>query len=144
MRTLAIVLLSLALTACDPAYGVWRHAYVGFMPDPAKVRAIVQKTPGVDSVTYRHHEGGFPTMKEYYFDYTGGSKVRGELRFMIDSRKRIQYSQSLFSLLEPPPQEYVDATLPVMKRIELRLEGEAGLPDLQNSVTQDCIRVVCP
>src|SRR6266851_1937187 len=103
MRALAIVLLSLALTACDPAYGVWRHAYVGIVPDPAKVRTIIQKTPGVDSVSYRHHKGGFPTMEEFYFDYRGGSKVRGELTFMIDSRKRIHYSQSLFALLEPPP-----------------------------------------
>ena len=144
MRTLAIVLLSLALTACDPAYGVWRHAYVGIMPDPAKVRAIIQKTPGIDDVTYRHHKGGLPTMEEFYFDYRGGSKVRGELLLMIDSRKRVRYSQSLFALLEPPPQEYIDATLPVMKRIELRLERDAGLSGLQSSVTQDCIRVVCP
>jgi len=81
-------------------------------------------------------------MKEYYFDYRGGSKVRGELRFMIDSRKRIEYSQSLISLLQPP-REYIDATLPVM-RIEFRLEREAGLPGLQSAVAQDCIRVVCP
>jgi hypothetical protein len=83
-------------------------------------------------------------MEEFYFDYRGGSKVRGELMFMIDSRKRFRYSQSLISLLEPPPQEYVDATLPVMKRIELRLEREPGLSGLQSSVTQDCVRVVCP
>jgi hypothetical protein len=144
MRALALVLLSLAFTACDPAYGVWRHAYVGTVPDPARVRAIVQNTPGVDSVAYRHHKGGFPTMEEFYFDYRGGSKVRGELMFMIDSRKRFRYSQSLISLLEPPPQAYVDATLPVMKRIELRLEREPGLSGLQSSVTQDCVRVVCP
>src|SRR5439155_12931117 len=122
----------------------WRRAYVSTMPEPAKIRVIVQETPGVDSVTYRHHEGGFPTIKEYYFDYRGGSKVRGELRFMVDSRKRIQYSQTCMSLLEPPPQEYIDATLPVMKRIELRLERGAGLSGLRSSVTQDCIRVVCP
>jgi hypothetical protein len=144
MRSLALMLLSVAFTACDPAYGVWRHAYVGTVPDPARVRAIVQNTPGVDSVNYRHHKGGFPTMEEFYFDYSGGSKVHGELVFMIDSRKRFRYSQSLISLLEPPPQEYVDATLPVMKRIELRLEREPGLSDLQSLVTQDCVRVVCP
>ncbi|HEY2711216.1 MAG TPA: hypothetical protein VGI60_01780 [Chthoniobacterales bacterium] len=114
------------------------------MPDPETVRAIVRDTPGIDTVTYRHYEGGFPTSKEYYFDYRGGSEVRGSLRFEIDSRKRIQYSQFLFDLLEPPPQHYIDATLPVMKRIELRLERKAGLPGLQSSVKQDCIRVACP
>jgi hypothetical protein len=144
MRALALLLLSLAVTACDPVYGLSRHAYVATMPDAAKIRGIVEHTPGVDSVMYRHHEGGFPTMKEYYFDYRGGSDVRGELRFLIDSRKRIHYSQTCLSLLEPPPQKYIDATLPVMKRIELGLEREAGLSGLQSSVTQDCSRVVCP
>jgi hypothetical protein len=102
MRVLAILLLSLAFTACDPSYGVWRHAYVGTMPNPSKVRAIVQNTPGVDKVTYRHYHGGFPPTTEDYFDYSGGSDVRGELRLAIDSRRRIQYSQTCMSLLEPP------------------------------------------
>ena len=144
MRAFILVGLSLAFAACDPVYGVWRRAYVGYMPDPSRIRAIVQNTSGIDAVTYRHYEGGFPSTKTYYFDYRGGSKVRGELRFMIDSRKRIEYKQSCMSLLEPPPQQYIDATLPVMKRIELRLEREAGLSGLQSSVTQDCIRVACP
>jgi hypothetical protein len=144
MRALILVALSLALAGCDPAYGLWRHAYVGRLPDPAKVRAIVQNTPGIDKVTYRHYHGGFPPATEDYFDYGGGSQIHGELLFRIDSRKRIQYSQTCMSLLEPPPQAYIDATLPVMKRIELRLEREAGLPDLQSSVTQHCVRVVCP
>jgi hypothetical protein len=143
MRSLAIVLLSLTLMACDPAYGVWRHAYVGHMPDPARVRAIVQNTPGISKVTYRHYHGGFPPSTEDYFDYSGGSQVRGELLFRIDTRHRIQYSQSCMSLLEPPPQEYIDATLPVMKRIEFRLERDVGLSGLQSSATQDCVRVVC-
>jgi hypothetical protein len=144
MRAIVLVALSLALAGCDPAYGVWRQAYVGHMPDPSKVRAIVQHTPGIDKVTYRHYQGGFPSSTEDYFDYSGGSHVRGELRFRLDTRKRIQYSQTCMSLLEPPPQEYIDATLPGMKRIELRLEREAGLSGLQSSVTQDCRRVVCP
>jgi hypothetical protein len=144
MRALILLVLSLASVGCDPAYGLRRHAYVGHLPDPARIRAIVQETLGIDSVTYRHYEGGFPTMKEYYFDYKGGADVRGELLFRIDSRKRIEYSQSLISLLEPPPQQYIDATLPVMKRIELRLERKAGLPGLQSSVKQDWIRIVCP
>ena len=144
MRALALVLLSLAFTACDPAYGVWRRAYVGHMPDPSKVRAIIQNTPSVDKVVYRHYHGGFPPTTEEYFDYSGGSNVHGELRFAIDSRQRIQYSQTCMSLGEPPAQRYIDATLPIMKRIELRLERDAGVSGLQGSVTQDCIRVVCP
>jgi hypothetical protein len=146
MRALVLLALSVAFVGCDPAYGVWRHAYVGHshMPDPSKIRAIVQNTPGVDKVGYRHYHGGLPPTTEDYFDYSGDSQARGELLFRIDSRKRIEYSQFLMSLLEPPPQQYIDAMLPVMKRIELGLEREAGFPGLQSSVKQDCIRVVCP
>ena len=85
MRALVLLALSLALVACDPAYGVRRHAYVGHMPDPSKIRNIVQNTPGVDKVTYRHHHGGFPPTTEDYFDYRGGSEVGGSLLFSIDS-----------------------------------------------------------
>src|ERR1700736_5780365 len=61
MRAIVLVALSLALAGCDPAYGVWRQAYVGHIPDSSKVRAIVQHTPGIDKVTYRHYQGGFPS-----------------------------------------------------------------------------------
>jgi len=36
----------------------------------------------------------------------------------------------------------VDATLPVMKHIELRLDTQVGLSGLENSVVQYCVGVV--
>jgi hypothetical protein len=152
MRTLLLLAVFVSLAACDPIYGVSRRATVGHMPDPVKVRSIVQHTPGVKSVRYQQIEGSKPltlggiqpATAVHTFIYTGGSDVHGVLQFTVDYRKRIAYSQTLLQMFQPPPQQWIDATLPVMKRIELRLQAEAGLPGLQSAVVQRCDGVVCP
>ena len=53
---LAIVLLTF-LAVCDRIYGVSRRAKVGFMPNPAKVRSMVHRVPGVHEVRYQQTEG---------------------------------------------------------------------------------------
>jgi len=60
MRALFVVLSAMVLAACDPIYGVTRHAKVGFMPDPAKVRAIIEHVRRVDEVRYQQIEGSKP------------------------------------------------------------------------------------
>jgi len=152
MRMLLLSAMSMSVAACDPIYGVSRQATVGHMPDPVRVRSIVQHTPGVKSVRYQQIEGSKPLTLSgiqpatavHTFIYTGGPDVHGVLQFTVDYRKRVDYSQTLIEMFKPPPQQWVDATLPVMKRIELRLEAEAGLPGLQGSVVQRCTGVVCP
>jgi hypothetical protein len=151
MRTLLVLPLFVTLAACDPIYGVSRRATVGHMPNPAKVRSIVQHTPGVESVGYQQIAGSKPITlggiqrptAVHTFVYSGGSNVRGVLQFQVDYRNQVQYSQTLIRMFEPPPQQDVDATLPVMKRIELRLETQAGLSGLQSSVVQRCDGVIC-
>ena len=151
MRALLAILLLPVLSACDPIYGVTRRATVGFMPDPAKVRSIVQQVPGVQEVRYQQTEGGKPitlggiqpATAVHTFFYSGGSNVRGVLQFQVDYRNRVQYSQTLIRMFEPPPQQLVDATLPVMKQIELRLETRAGLSGLDGAVIQSCYGVTC-
>ena len=152
MRTLLVSALFVSLAACDPIYGVSRRATVGHMPDPAKVRSIVQHTPGVGSVRYEQIQGSKPVTlggiqaatAVHTFIYTGDSDVHGVLQFTVDYRKHVNYSQTLLQMFQPPPQQWIDATLPVMKHIELRLQTEAGLPGLESSVVQGCDGVVCP
>jgi hypothetical protein len=151
MRSVFAILLLPILTACDPIYGVTRRAKVGFMPDPLKVRSIVQQVPGVQEVRYEATAGGKPitlggvqpATAVHTFFYSGGSNVRGVLQFQVDYHNRVEYSQTLIRMFEPPPQQLVDATLPVMKQIELRLEARAGLSGLHNSAVQWCDRVIC-
>src|SRR5437879_863274 len=131
MRTLLLLALLIGLAGCDPIYGVSRQAIVGRMPDPAKVRSILQHTTGVESVRYQQTEGSKPltlggiqpATAVHTFMYTGGSAVHGVLQFTVDYRDRVEYSQTLLQMFKPPPQQWVDATLPVMKRIELRLQS---------------------
>jgi len=151
MRALFVVLSAMVLAACDPIYGVTRHAKVGFMPDPAKVRAIIEHVRGVDEVRYQQIEGSKPltlggiqrTTEVYTFSYRGGSDVHGALQFEVDYQNRVEYRQTLLQMFQPPPQQWIDATLPVMQRIESRLETQAGLSGLRNSVMQRCDGVVC-
>ncbi len=150
-RALPILLLGLLLTGCDPIYGVRRRASVPFVPEPAKVGAIIHATPGVDKVDYHYCEGSRPLTitgvkppdRIYTFWYEGGPNVTGAPQFIEDYKGRIEYSQSLMCMGYRPTQASLNATLPVMKQIEAELEKECGLTNLQATVVQHCIRVKC-
>lgn len=151
MRRLLPLLLLVLLVGCDPGYGIYRHARVSFMPAPARVGAVVRETPGVDNVQYRYSEGGRPLTltgikssdQVHTFSYRGGSNVHGSLQFVVDYKGTVEYSQSLMSLGRRPPQEWIDATRPVMLQIEARLEQNCGLTNLPASVEETCHGVKC-
>ena len=113
--------------------------------------ALEAHTPGVATVHYQPTQGSkpvtlsgvHPATAVHTFMYSGGSSVHGVLQFTIDYRNRVEYSQTLLQMFQPPPQQWVDATLPVMKSIELCLQSEAGLSGLESSVVQRCDGVVC-
>ena len=149
---LLLLLLPLALlTGCDPIFGVTRNARVQFMPEPALVGATIKSTPGVDKVDYHFEEGGRPLTwsgikppdQVYTFVYRGGTNVHGAVQFIVDYKKSVEYSQTLLEMGRPPAQEWIDATRPVMKQIEVELEKNCGLTNLQTKVVERCIRVKC-
>jgi hypothetical protein len=121
------------------------------MPTPATVGTVVRETPGVDDVEYRSSEGGRPLTltgikspdQVHTFSYRGGSNVHGSLQFVVDYKGRVEYSQSLMCLGRRPPQEWINATRPVMLQIEARLEESCGLTNLQSSVEEICHGVKC-
>ena len=148
----ALSLLSLALlVGCDPGYGISRRARLSFMPEPARVGTVVRGTPGVDEVQYRASEGGRPLTltglkppdQVHTFSYRGGSNVHGSLQFVVDYKGIVEYSQSLMRLGRRPPQEWLDATRPVMLQFEKGLEQNCGLTNLQQSVKESFLRVKC-
>jgi hypothetical protein len=149
---LLLLLLPLALlTGCDPIFGVTRNAHVQFMPEPAMVGATIKSTLGVDKVDYRLTEGGRPLTwtgikppnQVYTFLYRGGTNVHGAVQFVVDYKKSVEYSQTLLRMGSPPPQEWINATRPVMKQIEVELEKNCGLTNLQTTVVERCIHVKC-
>ena len=142
MRHVLPLGLLVLLTGCDPGYGIYRHARVGFMPEPARVGAVVRETPGVDQAEYRLSEGGRPLTltgskspdQVHTFSYRGGSNVHGSLQFVVDYKGSVEYSQSLMMLGRRPPEEWISATRRVMLQIETRLEQGCGLTNLEASV----------
>jgi len=136
--------LLIVLTGCDPVFGVSRRARVQFMPAPTRVGATIKATPGVDNVEYRETEGSRPLTltgikppdQIHTFMYSGGSNVHGVVQFKIDYEQTVWYSQTLLRIGRRPPQEWVDATRPVMKQIETELEKHCGLTNLQESVVE--------
>ena len=146
------LLLPLALlTGCDPIYGVRRRARVSFMPEPARIGAVVRATPGVEKVAHSVTEGGRPVTftgihrpeQVHTFIYDGGTNVHGVLQFSVDYRERVEYSQTLLRMFTPPPQEWVDATRSVMVQIEAQLEATCGLTNLRKTVVEHCTGVTC-
>jgi len=149
---LLVVLIGVLLvTGCDPIYGVSRRARVASMPGPASAEATIRKATGVTNVLYRHSQGGRPLTitgikapdQVHDFFYEGGANIHGNAQFIVDYRGRVGFSQTLLRMFQPPPQEWVDCTRPVMVEIETLLESECGLTGLRTSVVEHCWGVKC-
>jgi hypothetical protein len=152
MRTppqLGLFLLLVMGTGCDPVFGVYRHARVPFMPEPARVNAAIRATPGIDTVEYRQSVGSRPLTLTgikppdhvYYFIYQGDTNVHGVVQFVVDYKQGVEYSQYLSRMGIPPPQPWLDATHPVMIEIEKQLVDKCDLTNLQSTVVEDRIKV---
>jgi hypothetical protein len=141
----------LLLLGCDPGYGIYRSARLPFMPSPALVGTVVKETPGIDYVDYSTSEGGRPLTftgikspdQVHWFSYRGASNVEGTLQFVVDYKGRVEYSQSLMCFGYRPTRQSIDATHPMMLRIEARLEQQCGLTNLVASVRENCHGVKC-
>lgn len=150
MRNVPVFLL-LLLAGCDHGYGISRRARVLLLPAPALVESVIRDVPGIDNVQYDLSQGGRPLTltgikspdQVHSFLYHGGSSVHGSVLFVVDYRGRVEYSQSLMALGRRPPQEFVDATRPVMLEIERRLERSCGLKNLAGAVKEYCYGVTC-
>lgn len=138
LSLLAVMLIS---SACDPIYGVNRHAYVWFMPEPAKVGDVIRDMPKVTTVEFKKSERRGPLT--YRFVYKG-ENIDGTLEFVQYKKHHVEYSQSLARMGGRPPQEWIDATRPVMIAIEKGLEENCGLTNLHSEVREWCHGVKCP
>jgi hypothetical protein len=148
---LALLVLVVFTTSCDPSFGVSRWARVQMMPDPTLVETVIRNAPGVQKVEYHTAEGGRPLTisgikppdQVYTFMYDGEPNVHGQLQFTIDYAGRVDFSQYLVKMGRRPPQAWIDATRPVMIQIETLLEKQCGLTGLQTSVVERCFGVKC-
>lgn len=139
-----ILLLAASLAGCDTLYGLRRYATVSELPPPSALRGKIEQLPEVQRVEYRHTQGGRPVTLRcavapediHSFSYAGTSNVRGTLQFIVDNTGKVRYQQTLLGMGRPPPQAWVDATQPVMLKIEAILERDYGL-HLRDSVQEN-------
>jgi hypothetical protein len=156
MRRISAVLLPslLILSGCDTLYGVSRTAKLERQPSLECVASVVSTTSGVTTVERKSYQGGVavtlsglkePASIVNNFFYRGkeGSNIVGALQILQDHEGKITFTHSLMDINRKPPQIEVDASRPVMKRIEERLAAECGIGQLTDRVKEKCNGVSC-
>lgn len=139
----AVISGTALLTGCDYTYGVRRSAGVHRLPDLNAVRAEIRRYPEIGAVELQEEKGSRPLTltgikqadEVYYLSYRGGENVRGTLMFTRNYKGEVRYDQYLIEINRRPPQAWIDATWPVMKKIERDLETHFGLPEIRGAVS---------
>jgi hypothetical protein len=137
-----VVLLSLVQSGCDTINGVRRSAYLHTLPDLEKVKSRIEAYPEITEVTFKESEGSRPLTfagiqqpdRVFHLFYTDSKDVSGSLMFISNFKNEVYYSQSLFYRNSRPSQKRIDATWPVMKKIENDLITEFGFTEIKNTV----------
>ena len=139
--TLPVLLLlsALFLSGCDYIYGVSRGSNVRSLPDLPKVKARIESYPEVKEVKFWQAAGGRPITltglkkaeEVFYLSYTDRQNVHGTLMFTRNYKGEVSYSQYLIDINRRPPQPWIDATWPIMKKIEKDLEDGFGYPEIR-------------
>jgi hypothetical protein len=145
LHVLMLLSLVLGTAACPlfPKPGVTRSAQLTSMPSLECVRAAILSTPGVHDVRLEQVEIYEPTMStNYYFIYRGtqGSLVAATLYVSASPEGGVLLGQTSPS---GASQEQIDATRPVMQRIEDSLATDCGLASLPSRIREQCLGVRC-
>jgi len=158
-RRLAWILLLGQLPGCaavllgfsDVLYGVERSAQLDASPDVDCVRRVLGATPGIEQIRYYTTPAarslswrGVETTGEVHTLLYQSEGIHAAIQFSEDGQKRVILAHTSLYMHEPPPQEEVDAIRPVMRGVEVALEGECGLEGLAASIEEICYGVACP
>jgi hypothetical protein len=156
-RTLLLPLM-LLLAGCpgiygDSVYGYRRSADLETMPSVDCVRKSIRSVPGVASVDFQQSTGSRPLTwtgvqaadEVYNFSFNGlpGSHIGGDLQITRNYKSETKFSESVLSMGGPPPRENIDATRPVMEKIEGALAARCGLSTLPVQIRETCISMDC-
>lgn len=146
-NAITLIAAALSLGACDSLYGVSRSADWNAPVEAACVRHAMETTPGVAFVDDRELQSGkglfHPTPWISGYSYRGepGSKVHGALEISKDHDGPYHLRHMLWQINAKPPQDEIDATRPVMRRIEAALASQCGVTV---PMKETCRGVACP
>jgi hypothetical protein len=145
MRAAIFCALVVTLSACDFLYGVRRYSKINELPQLDCVSRVIRATPGVASVEARKQptDRDYPPHDVYDFGYRGveGSSIKGVVQFET-GRGSVEFEDTDFWLNAKPPQQEIDATRPVMQRIETSLVNQCGVMPISR-IREQCFRVNC-
>lgn len=145
-RSKLIVVATLGATllaSCEASFGVLRTAELSIAPSLACVRHVIAAVPGIETVEVRTADESYgrPTTRFSYRGVALGARVSAEIILQtIDGR--VSFSNSAVRGA-PPPQSYIDATRPIMVRIERKLIESCNMEELRQ-VEEVCSRTNCP
>jgi hypothetical protein len=139
----AAALAATLLASCETSFGVVRTAELSIAPSLTCVRDVIARIPQIETVdmTTANEAYGHPTTRFSYRGVAPGSKVSGEIVLQtVDDR--VRFSNSAITGV-PPSQSYIDATRPIMVRIERDLIQTCNMEELRQ-VEEVCSRTNCP
>lgn len=147
------LVMLLVLPACDTVYAVNRSARLDALPALDCVQAAIATTPGVAEVRRGQARTGreqtltglhSPGMADYFiYRGTEGSNIRGVVQLEAEGRRNVHFSQHLVRVNAEVPAAEIDASRPVMRRIERRLAERCGLAQVV-AVREQCLGLDCP
>lgn len=141
--TVVAALGATLLASCEASFGVFRTAELSIAPSLACVRDAIAAVPGIETVEVRTADESYgrPTTRFSYRGVAPGALVSAEIILqIIDGRVRFSNSAVRGA---PPPQSYIDATRPIMVRIERELIESCNMEELRQ-VEEVCSRTNCP
>lgn len=141
--TVAIAFCTTLLASCETTFGVSRTAELSIAPSLACVRDVIAGIPEIETVDVRTAEEAYsrPTTRFRYRGVAPASQVSGEIILQtVDGR--VMFSNSAIMSVAPP-QSYIDATRPIMVRIERNLIEACDMVELRQ-VEEVCRSAVCP
>lgn len=145
-RSKLIVVATLGATllaSCEASFGVLRTVELSIAPSLACVRDVIATVPEIETVEVRTADESYgrPTTRFSYRGVAPGALVSAEITLQtIDGR--VRFSNSAVRGV-PPPQSYIDATRPIMVRIERKLIESCNMEELRQ-VEEVCSRTNCP
>lgn len=119
------------LQGCIVVAGVTRVSPVNSVPDVESIRKHIADYPEIDKseiVKLR--------LDESHIHYEGGANIKGELFFFKDHGKT--YYMQCLGRHNHVPQEWIDASWPIMKRIEKDLIEKFGLVEIPENLKVEC------
>ena len=135
-RVIAVLACCVALSGCDPLFGVAHVAELVQPPPTDCVRQVLASTPGLEFPDQRDP----PNVFSYWVVPENGERFLGVLQLQKQESGSYRYRNGNLQIGLPPPQAEINAVRPVLRAIDSGLSERCGLTE---PIKEICYRVDC-